>query len=490
MHNKGLNLLVFVVIMGPLIWVSQKMQWGDTGTFGCVVLGIVIGFVLLTSGKRVTRSARRTFGNTQKNAGADFLFGPADPITRQQEMLQMRQMVGNRTGQWNAPSLRAAPLQPMMPNPVRRPGTYEPAAASFQSRQTRVIPMQETSQLASYSLPTISTRSAQSTTSRAPQPPPNNGPLLNLGVGAQMYLQSSLTSTLVVDVQQRRPVAPVFLEEWIRLGVGILVVDLYGQYTGYLAHMSPSYGFLAGSTAGQEQLTAAQGSKYMPISSPREATHVGQNIADEGLQVIFNFSSYADSTEAGMLLLALLTGIERKAREMSTHPTAILFTDTRPFAPTNEEDCVIANEAVAQHVYDLLMSLVEHAGQPGLKQLGVCLATPSTDGVEEDVLVTTRLWVVNCIDEEQIEQMDRYLELTEQDVEQLLDGDTMLFDTTSDGAANFVRFRRAGLVLSKISRPARPREDYRKEELAEELSEVYAEESLGGEQGLSAEEKN
>ena len=487
MHNKGLNLLVFVVIMGPLIWVSQKMHWGDTGTFGCVVLGIVIGFVLLTSGKRVTRSARRTFGNTQKNAGADFLFGPADPITRQQEMLQMRQMVGNRTGQWNAPSLQAAPPQPMMPNPVRRPGNYEPAAASYQSRQTRVIPMQETSQLVGYSLPAISTRSAQPPTPRAPQPPPNNGPLLHLGVGAQMYLQSSLTSVLVVDVQQRRPVAPVFLEEWIRLGVGLLVVDLYGQYTGYLAHMSPSYGFLAGSTTGQEQLTAAQGSKYMPISSPREATHVGQNIADEGLQVIFNFSSYRDSTEAGTLLLALLAGIERKAREMSTHPTAILVTDARPFAPADEEKCVIANEAVAQQVYDLLMSLVEHAGQPGLKQLGVCLAAPTVEGIEEDVLFTTRLWAVNCTDEEEIERMDRYLELAEQDVDQLLDGDTMLFDTGSDGAANFVRFRRAGLVLSK---PTPPSEDHRTEKLAEDVSEGSEEERLGGEQGLRTEEKN
>ncbi len=484
MHNKGLNLLVFVVIMGPLIWVSQKMHWGDTGTFACVVLGIVIGFVLLTSGRRVTRSARRTFGNTQKNAGADFLFGPADPVTRQQEMLQMRQMVGNRTGQWNAPSLQAAPPQPMMPNPARRPGSYEPAAAAYQARQTRITPMQESSQLVGYSLPAISTRPAQPPTPRAPQPPPhNNGPLLNLGVGAQMYLQSSLTSVLVVDAQQRRPAAPVFLEEWVRLGVGLLVVDLYGQYTGYLAHMSPSYGFLAGSTAGQEHLTAAQQSKYMPLASPREATHVGQNIADEGLQVIFNFSSYRDTTQAGTLLLSLLLGIERKAREMSTHPCAILVTDARPFAPADEKNCVIANEAVAQEVYDLLMSLVEHAGQPGLKQLGVCLATPSVEGIEEDVLVTTRLWAVNCTDEEEIERMDRYLELAEQDVDQLLDGDTMLFDTGSDGAASFVRFRRAGLVLSKPTLP----ENHNTEKLTVEISE---EERLGGEQGLRTEEKN
>ncbi|HYU74327.1 MAG TPA: hypothetical protein VEL31_16785, partial [Ktedonobacteraceae bacterium] len=69
MHKKGLNVLVFVVVMGPLIWFSQRMHWGDTGTFVCVVLGSVLGFFILMSGKKVTRNVRQTFGNTQKNAG-------------------------------------------------------------------------------------------------------------------------------------------------------------------------------------------------------------------------------------------------------------------------------------------------------------------------------------------------------------------------------------------------------------------------------------
>src|SRR6266581_7319284 len=128
MHNKGLNLLVFVIIMGPLIWISQRLHLGDTGTFVCVVVGIVLGFFILVSGKNVARSARRTFGNSQAHAAPDFLFGPANPATRQQEMMQMRQQVGSRTGQWNAPSLQQAPPPPMMPNPARRPGNYEPEA--------------------------------------------------------------------------------------------------------------------------------------------------------------------------------------------------------------------------------------------------------------------------------------------------------------------------------------------------------------------------
>jgi hypothetical protein len=310
-------------------------------------------------------------------------------------------------------------------------------------------------------------------------PPQNNGPRLELGPGAQMYLQTSLTGMLVIDAQLRRPNAPVFLEEWIRAGLGILVVDIDGQYTGYLAHLSPSFGFLAGSREGQENLTPAQQNKYMAIMTTRDATHVGQNIVDEGLQVIFNFASYKDTTEAGTYLLALLAGIERKAQEFTTKPCALLFTDVRGFAPADEEDCLITNTGVAQGVFDQLMSMVEHAGRPGLKQLGICLAVPTVEGVEEDVLTTTPLWVVNCTDEEEIDHICRYLELNDQEVDQLLDGDTMLFDTLGDGTANFVRFRRAGIVL--VSKPVRS-----VERQTEKLPE---EEAQGGELGLRTEEQ-
>jgi hypothetical protein len=480
MHNKGgVNLLVFVLVMGPLIWFSQRMHWGDTGTFVCVVAGIIIGFVILMSSKRVTRNVSRTFGNAQKNAAPDFLFAPSNPALRQQEMLQMRQQVSNRAGQWNAPSLQAAPQQSMMPHPAKRPG-YEPMAPAYQPPMTRVIPVQQPSQMPGYALPAMSTRPPQQPPTPRVQPQ-NNGPLLELGPGAQMHLQTSLTGMLVVDAQPRRPDAPVFLEEWIRLGLGILVVDTQGQYTGYLAQMSPTFGFLAGSRAGAESLTSAQQGKYMALESTRDATHVGQNVVDEGLQVIFNFSSYRDTTDAGTYLLALLAGIERKAQEFTTKPCAILFTDARPFVPARDDDCLIANGGVAQGVYDQIMSMVEHAGGAGLKQLGICLAVPTVDGVEEDVLTTTRLWIVNCVDEGEIERICLYLDLEEDEVDRLLDGDTMLFDTYSDGAANFVRFRRAGIVLA--SKPARSVVERQTEKLPEE-------DVQGGEPGLRTEEKN
>jgi hypothetical protein len=57
----------------------------------------------------------------------------------------------------------------------------------------------------------------------------------------------------------------------------------------------------------------------------------------------------------------------------------------------------------------------------------------------------------------------------------------MLFDTLGDGAANFVRFRRAGIVLA--SKPIKS-----VERQTEKLPEPE-EEDQGGEQGLRTEEQ-
>lgn len=489
MHGKGLNLLVFVLVMGPLIWFSQRMHWGDTGTFVCVVLGIVFGFFILIGGKKVSRKVGRTFGGTREGAAADFLFGPADPGMRQMEMQQMHRQINDRVGNWNAPSLQR-PGQPMMPNPYKRPGSAYDLDAPPQPLRTKIqMNLPETP---AYALPAMATPMPQPDIPRRPQPQ-NNGPLLELGPGAQMYLTTSMTGMLIVDAQLRRLAAPVFLEEWIRLGLGLLVIDVYGQYTGYMAHMSPSFGFLAGSPNGQEHLTEVQISKYMPIASTQNAMHVGQNIRDEGLQVIFNFASYSSTTEAGTYLLALLSGIERKVREFATNkPCAIYITDVRPFAPADEADCGIENSGVAQHVYDQLMNMMEHAGQPGLKNLSVCLATPSVEGIEEETLTTSRLWIVNCVNEQELQRICRYLELTQAELDQLLDGDTMLFDTVSDGVANFVRFRRPGLLLGKPMTPG-GEQDYKTSTLPDthETIKLAGNETiiLGGDQGLGTQDQ-
>lgn len=488
MHGKGLNILIFVLVMGPLIWISQRLHLGDTGTFVCVVVGLVLGFFILIGGKGASRKLRRTFTGAKNDAVADFLLGPSDPRSRQLEMSQMHRQVSGRAGAWNAPSLQGyQTTQPLMPHPAKRPGSlYDPDspqyAPSYQQQPpvTRVIPVPP-AQVPGYALP------AQ----QAPRPPqpraaqPNNGPRLELGPGAQMLLSASLTGMLVVDAQVRRPVAPVFLEEWVKLGLGLLIIDTHGQYTGYLAHMPSGFGFLAGGKVGQERLTTTQQGQYMEITATRDATHVGQSIIDEGLQVIWNFASYSNTTEAGTMLLAMLAGIERKAREFTTgKPCAILFTDAQPFTPANEADCGIENSSVAQSVYDMLMTLVEHAGQPALKNLGVCLAVPSVEGVEEETLVTSRLWVINCTGEAEIEDICQYLELTDEEVDQLMDGDTLLFDTMSDVPATFVRFRRPGIVFA--SKPIRSAPHQAAERQTEKLPE---EEQVGGESGLRTEDQ-
>ncbi len=326
-------------------------------------------------------------------------------------------------------------------------------------------------------IPSIATTAQPAHRTRSNYPPRTlRQALLELGPGAQMSLQTAVTGSLVVDAQLRRLAAPVLLEEWIRHGLGLLVIDLYGQYTGYLAQMSASFGFLAGSSADQQRLTPVQQGRYMALEATREAIHVGQSIVEEGLQVIFNFASYGCTTDAGTYLLALLAGIERKAQEFTAKPCAILLTDTRPLMPANEADCVIGNAGVAQQVFDQLMTMLEHAGQPGLQHLAVYLSTASIDGIEEETLEACRLWIVNCTQDEELDRLVRYLELSEEELEQLRDGDSMLFDTLG-GVAAFVRFRRATMMLGRPIVSAQRNTDA-----------ISEDERLGGDLGLRTQE--
>ena len=121
MHMKPIHYLLFVLIMGPLIWFSSKMRWGPTGTMMCVIVAIVLGFVIIVSSKRVSRRLRRSLGTNRAEA-ANFLFGPTHPGIRKQEIRQAHQQVVARTrvGEWRAPTMLQQ-TRPQMPDPQRRP---------------------------------------------------------------------------------------------------------------------------------------------------------------------------------------------------------------------------------------------------------------------------------------------------------------------------------------------------------------------------------
>jgi hypothetical protein len=271
-----------------------------------------------------------------------------------------------------------------------------------------------------------------------------------------MYLTTSLTSAIVVDAQPRRMAAPVFIEEWMRIGLGLLIIDVYGEYINYLAPLlSEGFGFLAGSQAGQGSLTALQQSRYMPLEGTRVATSAGQSIASEGLQVVLSVPTYQNTTDAGTDLLALLLGIERSAREIPSKPCAILVTDARPLLPENDEDCLIANAGVAQNVFDLLMNMLENAGLPGLRNLAVYLTVPTLEGIEDEALSACRLWVVNTTNDKIIQDVSEYADLSSEEIEQLQDGDVLLLNAP-ETSASFVRLRRTALQIGK--RPLLPSE--------------------------------
>src|SRR6266700_5106531 len=143
MHMKPLHYLLFVIVMGPLIWFSSKMHWGPTGTMMCVIVAIVLGFVILVSSKRVSRRLRRSLGTNRAEA-ANFLFGPTHPGIRKQEIRQAHQQVMARTrvGEWRAPTMLQQQVRPQMPDPQRRPPqfSYPQYAAQAAMQKTMALP--------------------------------------------------------------------------------------------------------------------------------------------------------------------------------------------------------------------------------------------------------------------------------------------------------------------------------------------------------------
>ncbi len=442
MHMKPIHYMLFVIVMGPLIWFSSHMHWGPTGTMMCVIVAIVLGFVIIVSSKRVSRRMRRSLGPNRTEA-ADFLFGPTHPGIRKQEIRQAHQQVVARTrvGEWRAPTMLQQ-TRPQLPDPQRRPQqfSYPQYAAQQAVQKTMALP-----QPATKSATTTTRQMAPRTTSETPA---NRGRLM-LGPNAAMPLETSATSGIIIDTPHR-PVAPVYVEEWIKLGLGFLVVDLYNQYAPFLAQLPPGFGFLAGSSEAQDTLLQEQQARYMAVSGTHEAIQIGKGIVTEGLQVIFNFASYQNTTEAGTLLLALLKGFWDKMGATQGKPCAILITDPRPLFPANENKCVIGNSGVAQSLYDHFMNFLEAAqDQEGQeRKMAVYLSTPTLAELEEDVLPVCRLWIVNTAAEAEIDLVAKYLELNDDDVAALEDSETLLWDTWAEAVEPItVRFRRSAIAL-------------------------------------------
>lgn len=441
MHMKPIHYLLFVLIMGPLIWFSSKMRWGPTGTMMCVIVAIVLGFVIIVSSKRVSRRLRRSLGTNRAEA-ANFLFGPTHPGIRKQEIRQAHQQVMARTrvGEWRAPTMLQQQVRPQMPDPQRRPQQFSYPQYAAQAAMQKTM-----------ALPPPSVKST-TTTTRQVAPRTANEPTrgrLTLGPNAAMPLETSATSSIIIDTPHR-PVSPVFVEEWIKAGLGFLVVDIHNQYAPFLAQLPPGFGFLAGSGEAQESLTGEQQARYMAVSGTHEAIQIGKGIVTEGLQVIFNFASFRDTTEAGTLLLALLKGFWDKIGTTAGQPCAILITDPRPLFPSDEKKCVIGNSGVAQSLYDHFMNFLEVAQDQESRErrMAIYLSTPTLAELEEDVMAVCRLWIVNTASEAEIGLVGKYLELNDDDVAGLSDGETLLWDTWAEAVEPItVRFRRSAVAL-------------------------------------------
>ena len=111
---------------------------------------------------------------------------------------------------------------------------------------------------------------------------------------------------------------------------------------------------------------------------------------------------------------------------------------------------MIGNSGVAQSLYDHFMNFLEVAQDQGhtRAQNGGLPVYATLAELEEDVMAVCRLWIVNTASEAEIDLVAKYLELNDDDVAALQDGETLLWDTWSEAVDPItVRFRRSAIAL-------------------------------------------
>lgn len=429
MHLKPSHYVVFLVVASVLVFFAQKFRKGDdTSTFVAVIGGVLAVVLLTVLWKAGSRRWRRTFGKNRE-AAADFWFGPTAPGAHLPYLQHMQHRAEHHAAHspWNAPAL------PRQADSLARPQVAPAGRPMLPDIQQA---------LAAQTPPT--TRLPASRLGDRPTYGAGDTRFLDLGQGFRMPLSQSLTGALLVD-SSRRSVLPVFLEEWGKQQVGLLLIDVDNQYAGML-DLFPR-GFLAGSRDAQDQVPSEHQGRYMPLVYETEARRVGEGIIEEGLQVIFNVASYHDTALVGVLLLRLLDGIAARAIELKARPTVIALTNTRPLMPADEADCLVTDEVTAQAVYDRLVGMVEHAGRPGYPKLGCYLAAPSLslEGIEPETLETVQRWIVHTPQERAARAVSSVLDLQEDEIAELLDGKIVLLDAASNEVL-FLQFRASDFV--------------------------------------------
>src|SRR5260370_599820 len=111
MHSRMnlVHFVLFVLLMGPLVLLSQALHWGYTGIFVSVVVSLTTGFLLVFVGKWARSRLRRALGTSRAHA-ADFLFGPTNPHAHTSAMRAAHREVLARTQvtEWSQPALPTA----------------------------------------------------------------------------------------------------------------------------------------------------------------------------------------------------------------------------------------------------------------------------------------------------------------------------------------------------------------------------------------------
>jgi len=425
--HKGLPFFLIIVLLSGVVYGMTQIGYGDPESIAKAVFGAIIVIAILRIfGPRFLS----LFSKKRAVSGARFMLTPTPLRTPEIAAVHRQRLTQGQTQvtDYTPPPMRIAQR-------VQHQQTHTVLSAG--ATRTSEPPRTVTPPVAPFPFRTTYT---------TPTRPPSR---VVLGQGIEMPLGVALTSAIIDELAvPGGEVLPLFLEDFLRFGFGMLIIDMDQRCASIVANLAPGFGFLAGSSlhANQEKLPPALQGRYFPLAQQREAAMVGRGIVSSGLQVVYDWSSFEnDTVAAGTMLLALLQGIAQAP--VGDKPVALFVLHAGELLPEYVEDARIKDADLAQEVNDQLLEAIEQAGH--VPNRAVYLITSTLAGIEAEALDQSRLLIVNTADTAEISRICIYTGRPASQYAMLRSGQSLLSDLSDPQAVPFsFQPRRSSLLLA------------------------------------------
>ena len=184
-------------------------------------------------------------------------------------------------------------------------------------------------------------------------------------------------------------------EELATKSVPLIFVDLAGSYKSLVAEFPLGYRLV--SPQAYQSETPDTRTFAFSREQKEQALLFGHTLVQDGLQVVFDFSSYTSPMEANIILWAVIQGMSQWQRtQYQLHerflPSVVIVTEPYRLCPDHDAHSILSDTPeIAQSVHrNMLIGLTKHHEQ-GIYWY---LASRKLTGIDPEALRACRLWMI------------------------------------------------------------------------------------------------